>query len=97
MSFQVKSVIDGNTFTVTPSWKYRNIIGDIVYANGYQIIKQGRLNSKDKLTKLVLGKDVVLKKVVSCKYGCLFCDVYIDGKSLTSIFTPKKPVPVAAE
>ena len=97
MAFQVTSIIDGNTFTVSPRWKWKNIKGDIVKASGYEIPaggKPGHKNSKGRLSTLVLGKTVVLKKVEECKYGCLFCNVYVEGKNLTSFFTEFKNNPV---
>lgn len=97
MAFQVKSILDGNTFTVSPRWEWRHIKGDIVTANGFPNLigdKVGFLNSKKKLSKLILGKNVQLKKVNQCKYGCIFCDVYIDGKNISTFFTkPKTATP----
>ena len=89
MAFKVTEVIDGDTFKVSPGWKWNDKEGDTVRANGYDTPEQGQpgyQEAKEKLEKLILGKDVELKNPIKITYGRLLCDVYIGGKNLASFF-----------
>jgi endonuclease YncB( thermonuclease family) len=89
MTFKVTEIFDGDTFRVSPGWSWNNKSGDVIRANGYNTpeqSKQGYIASKEKLTKLILHKDVTLTKVIKITYGRLLCDVYINGKNLSSFF-----------
>ena len=93
MAFRVKSVIDGNSFTVSPNWKWRDLKGNIVKINGYEAPIQGQPGyqiSKSKLTGLILGKEVVLKKPSKSMFGRIHCDVLVEGNNLTSYFSEYK-------
>jgi len=85
MSFKVIKIIDGDTFEVSPKWKWNNQEGNIVRANGYDTPEEGQPGyqaAKDKLTRLILGKEVELKNPIKITYGRLLCDVYYQGKNL---------------
>lgn len=89
MSFKVVKVIDGDTFEVSPNWKWNNQGGNIVRANGYNAPEQGQPGyqvAKDKLTRLILGKEVELKNPIKITYGRLLCDIYYQGKNLANYF-----------
>jgi endonuclease YncB( thermonuclease family) len=89
MAFKVTNVIDGDTFEVSPEWKWDDHTGSVVRPNGYNTPEQGEegyQEAKDKLTRLILGKDVELKNAVSITYGRLLCDVYYNGKNLADYF-----------
>ena len=89
MSFKVIKVIDGDTFEVSPKWEWNNQEGNIVRANGYDAPEQGQPGyqaAKDKLTSLILGKEVELKNPIKITYGRLLCDVYYQGKNLAEYF-----------
>jgi len=89
MSFKVKIVIDGDTFTVTPNWKWDEQTGDTVRANGYNTPEQGQPGyeeAKSKLKNLIEGKDVELKNAIKITYGRLLCDVYYNEKNLKDYF-----------
>jgi len=89
MAFKVKNVTDGDTFTVSPNWKWNGESGDIVRANGYNTPEQGQLGyeaAKTKLKNLIEGKEVELKRAINLTYGRLLCDVYYNGKNLKDYF-----------
>ena len=79
MSFKVVKVIDGDTFEVSPKWTWNNQEGNIVRANGYDTPEEGHPRyqaAEDKLTRLILGKEVGLKNAIKITYGRLLCEVY---------------------
>lgn len=89
MSFKVTKVIDGDTIEVSPNWKWNDQEGNVVRANGYNTPEQGQPGyqaAKDKLTNLILGKEVELKNAIRITYGRLLCDVYYNGKNLADYF-----------
>ena len=89
MASKVTEVIDGDTFKVSPCWKWNDKEGDTVRANGYDTPEQGQVGyqaAKERLEELILGKDVELKNPIKITYGRLLCDVYIAGKNLASFF-----------
>ncbi|MFC1916185.1 thermonuclease family protein [Chloroflexota bacterium] len=83
--FKVKKVLDGNTFTVTSNWNWQNQQGNRVRLTGYdtpELHEIGGQRAKEKLTQLVLGKMVDLRKAYSVDRGRLVCDVYFQGSKL---------------
>jgi endonuclease YncB( thermonuclease family) len=93
MSYKVTNVIDGDTFDVSPKWKWDDKEGSTVRANGYNTPEEsqpGYQAAKDKLTSLILGEQVELKNPVSVTYGRLLCDVYYKGKNLADYFPEYK-------
>lgn len=89
MSFRVTAVIDGDTFEVSPNWRWNSQEGNIVRANGYDTPEQyqpGYEAAKDKLRRLILAKDVELINPIKMTYGRLLCDVYFQGKNLADYF-----------
>lgn len=89
MSFKVTSVVDGDTFTVSPNWKWNGDSGDIVRANGYDTPEKGQPGYEQATTKLrnlINGKNVELKGAIKITYGRLLCDVYYNGKNLKDYF-----------
>lgn len=93
MLFKVTKIIDGDTFEVLPNWKWENQEGNVVRPTGYNTPEKGQpgyQEAKDKLTRLILGKDVELKKAIRITYGRLLCDVYFNGKNLADYFPEYK-------
>jgi len=89
MTFKVKEVIDGDTFTVNPGWKWEEQSGDIIRPIGFNTPEKGKAGyaeAKRKLSNLLLNKEVELKNPVKLTYGRLLCDVYIGGKNLKNHF-----------
>jgi endonuclease YncB( thermonuclease family) len=91
--FKVTEVIDGDTFKVE-KWSWNNRTGDTVRPTGYDIPEKGTYgyqSAKDVLTKLILGKDVDIRKVATIdKYGRLVADVYYNEKNLADYFPEYK-------
>lgn len=87
--FTVSSIIDGDTFTVTPSWQWSNQSGDRVRPTGYdapELSEFGGSNAKDELARLIMGRQVDLRTAYKIDRGRLVCDVYFAGKSLADYF-----------
>jgi endonuclease YncB( thermonuclease family) len=92
--FIVSEVIDGDTFKVEGQWTWKmrdgkNAQGDTVRPIGYntpEYWQKGYLQAKEKLTKLIEGKEIELKNAVTLSFGRLVCDVYYKGKNLASYF-----------
>jgi len=89
MAFRVVTVIDGDTFTVSPNWQFNGQSGDTVRANGYNTPEEGQpgyQTAKTKLKNLIEGKQVELRNYITLTYGRLLCDVYYNGKNLKDYF-----------
>jgi endonuclease YncB( thermonuclease family) len=93
MSFKVTKVIDGDTFEVSPKWKWNKQEGNVIRPKGYNTPEEGKPGyqaAKDKLTKLILSGEVELKNAITITYGRLLCDVYYNGKNLSDYFSEYK-------
>lgn len=93
MNFTVRRVIDGDTFEVSPNWKWNEQTEHVVRANGYDTPEEGQpgyQEAKDRLTNLILGKEVELKDPIRITYGRLLCDVYYNGTNLADYFPEYK-------
>ena len=91
--FRVKEVIDGDTFAIDPDWKWREQSGDKVRPTGYdapELNEPRGLDAKDKLSRLILGKDVELKTGYRVDNGRLVCDVFFEGANLADYFPEYK-------
>lgn len=86
MSFNVTKVIDGDTFEVSPNWKW----GDDKKGNRVRIAgfdaaeadtKEGK-KATQQLKDLIEGEDVELKNPGTLSYGRLVCDVYLNGENI---------------
>ena len=89
MMYKVITVIDGDTFTVSPRWSFSGTSGDTVRANGYDTPEKGKPGyeaAKQKLKNLIEGKNVELRNMITITYGRLLCDVYYNGKNLKDYF-----------
>lgn len=87
--FKVVEIIDGDTFKVSPAWKWKNKKGNKIRPTGYNTPEQnkpGYQAAKEKLMNLILDKDVELKNAIKLTYDRLLCDVYIEGKNVASFF-----------
>lgn len=93
--FTVTSIIDGDTFTVSPRWVSNpsGTTGDTVRPTGYNTPERGQPGfeqAKQKLTNLILGKKVQLGSAVNFDHGRIVCDVFYDGKNLADYFAEYK-------
>lgn len=92
MSFKVTKIIDGDTFEVSPNWKWDGQEGNVVRPRGYDAPELGHLGyqvAKDRLVNLILNKEVELKNPVKLTYDRLLCDVYYQGRKLAEYFLDK--------
>ncbi len=93
MTFKVVSIIDGDTFDVTPKWIWDGKEGNRVRAAGYNAPEQGQLGyeaANRRLRNLIDGKEVDLKNPIKITYGRLLCEVYLNGKNLADYFPEYK-------
>jgi len=88
-AFTVTAIIDGDTFEVTPRWKWNGETGTRVRPTGYdapELHAYGGQTAKDKLSRLILGEEVDLRTAYKVDRGRLVCDVYYRGKNLADYF-----------
>jgi len=87
--FKVVSVIDGDTFEVSPVWKWNDQTGSRVRPAGYdapELDQYGGLTAKDKLSRLILGEQVELRNAHKVDRGRLVCEVYHRNRNLADYF-----------
>ncbi len=93
MIVTVSRIIDGDTFQVTPNWKWGFKYGDRVRPTGYNTPERGQPGFESatlKLKKLILGQKVRLWNPVKLSYGRLLCQVYFQGRELSTFFPEYK-------
>lgn len=93
MKTTVIEIIDGDTFDVKPGWRWNDSKGNRVRPTGYnapEINTQEGKKAKQKLERLINGKELELKKVKTIDRGRLVCDVYYQGKNLADYFPEYK-------
>lgn len=89
-AFRVNSIIDGDTFDVTPRWNWRGQAGARVRPAGYdapELHTYGGQAAKDKLSRLILGQEVQLGTAYKVDRGRLVCEVSFRGKQLKDYFS----------
>jgi len=89
MTHTVTKIIDGDTFEMTPDWEFQGQTGNVVRPRGYDTSEWGQpgyQEAKNKLTSLILHKEVELKNPIKLTYDRLLCDVYYQGKNLADYF-----------
>lgn len=85
MAFKVTRVIDGDTFDVSPDWKWDDKTGDRVRIANFDAAEADERGGKSatlKLKNLIEGEEVELKKPVNIDRGRLVCDVYHKGEDI---------------
>jgi len=90
--FKVTNVIDGDTFEVN-GWKWNGQNGNRVRPTGYNTPELGTVQgqqAKQKLSRLILGKIVEIRKAHTIDRGRLVADVYLQGKYLADHFPEYK-------
>jgi endonuclease YncB( thermonuclease family) len=88
-TFTVISIIDGDTFEVSPSWKWNGQTGSRVRPTGYnapELDEPGGQAAKEKLSRLILGEQVDLRTAYKVDRGRLVCGVYYKGRYLADYF-----------
>jgi endonuclease YncB( thermonuclease family) len=91
-AFKIESVIDGNTFEVSPPWEFDGETGSIVRATGYDAPKSGKgaIAAEQKLSILMQNKSVELESPQGIEDGKLLCAVYFQGINLADYFPSYK-------
>jgi len=92
-AFTVVSIIDGDTFDVSPVWQWNGQSGSRVRPTGYdapELHAFGGQAAKDKLSKLIKGRTVELRGAHRVDRGRLVADVYFNGRNLADYF-PEYP------
>ena len=87
--FTVVSVIDGDTFDVSPSWQWNGQSGSRVRPTGYdapELHAPGGAAAKAKLAALILGRRVELRAAHRIDHGRVVSDVYFQGRNLADYF-----------
>lgn len=87
--FKVTNIIDGDTFDVSPGWKWNDNTGSRVRPAGYdapEMSERGGQAAKDKLTSLLYGKSVELGEAYRVDRGRLVCKVLLNGVNLVNYF-----------
>jgi endonuclease YncB( thermonuclease family) len=88
--FAVSSIIDGDTFEVSGGWKWNGETGTRVRPTGYdapELHAYGGQVAKEKLERLILGKQVDLRTAHRVDRGRLVCDVFFQGRNLADYFS----------
>ncbi len=88
-TFTVTSVIDGDTFEVTPQWQWNGQTGTRVRPTGYyapELHTSAGQVAKDKLSRLILGQQIELRTAYRIDRGRLVCEVYFRNTNLADYF-----------
>lgn len=88
-TFTVTHVIDGDTFEVFPAWRWNGRTGTRVRPTGYdapELHEPGGQAAKQKLSNLILNKQVELGNAYRVDHDRLVCDVYFQGRNLADYF-----------
>ena len=89
MKRKVKKIIDGDTFDVVRKWNWHSEEGHRIRPTGYNAPEKGEPDhgkATRKLSRILTGKQVDLKKCHRVDRGRLVCDVNLDGKNLADFF-----------
>ena len=89
----VTEVIDGDTFVISPGWKWNDESGDRVRPAGYDAPERNTLAgaaAKKNLEDLILRKEVEIREAHRIDRGRLVCEVYFNGKNLADYFSKYK-------
>ncbi len=88
-TFTVTEVLDGDTFDVTPGWRWNGQQGSRVRPTGYdapELHGYGGQAARDRLAPLILWEKVELANAYSVDRGRLVCDVFFNGHNLAAFF-----------
>lgn len=83
----VVSVIDGDTFRISPNWSFGGQTGDKIRVAGIEapeINEPGGSEAKQKLEQLILGKQVEYKPI-KLSFDRLLASVYLNGVDISTL------------
>ncbi len=89
-TFTVTSIIDGDTFDVSPQWEWSGTTGTRVRPAGYdapELNTYGGQAAKDKLSRLIYGKQVELRAAYRVDRSRLVCEVFLQNRNLKDYFS----------
>jgi len=81
----VVSVLNGDSFEVSPDWSRRGMTGSLVRPIGLVAADLGTEEgdlAKERLTNLILNQKVELKETIDFRKGRLICNVLYRGDRL---------------
>ena len=87
--FYVIRIVDGDTFDVSPDWRWNGNSGSRVSPAGYDAAERGTRGgaaATQELARLILGKTVELGTAYSVDRGRLVCEVFFNGHNLKDYF-----------
>jgi len=88
-AFRVTSIIDGDTFEVSPEWKWNGEAGTGVRPAGYDAPELHTVKgqkAKDALSELINGQHVELRTAYKVDRCRLVCEVFIGSRNLAEFF-----------
>ena len=89
LTFTVTSIVDGDTFDVSPQWKWDGKTGTRVRPTGFnapEMSTSGGQTAKNKLSGLISGKQVELRAAYKVDRGRLVSDVFFNNRNLADYF-----------
>ncbi|MFC1452957.1 thermonuclease family protein [Verrucomicrobiota bacterium] len=89
VKFNVIRIVDGDTFDVSPDWRWNGNSGSRVRPAGYDAAERGTRGgaaATRELARLILGKTVELGTAYSVDRGRLVCEVFFNGHNLKEYF-----------
>ena len=87
--FSVIKIVDGDTFDVSPDWRWNGTSGSRVRPAGYDAAERGSragAAATRRLASLILGKKVELGTAHRVDRGRLVCEVFFNGHNLKDYF-----------
>ena len=87
--FTVTLIVDGDTFEVSPQWKWNGQTGSRIRPTGYntpELHTSGGQAAKEKLARLIQGEPIDLRAAHRVDRGRLVCDVYFSNRYLADYF-----------
>lgn len=88
-AFRVTSIIDGDTFKVSPEWKWNGETGTRVRPAGYdapELHTAKGQKAKAALGKLINGHLVELMTAYKVDRGRLVCEMFVGSRNLAEFF-----------
>jgi len=88
-SFRVISIVDGDTFDVSPQWKWNGETGTRIRPTGYdapELGAHGGQAAKNQLTQLIFNEQVELGTAYKVDRGRLVCNVFFRNRNLAAYF-----------